>query len=146
MSFVRLTYHIVFAVRYRKHEIVSEHARDCYAVMVDLLRKDGVYVWRIGGMPDHIHLLVDIPPTIDVSTALQNLKRASSHAFRGMLPLWSGWQEGYSAFSVSHKDIPTVKAYIMNQKEHHRTVPFLEEYRAWLIENGVSPSEPYFPR
>ena len=61
-------------------------------------------------------------------------------------PNWSGWQNGYGCFSYAISDIPNVKNYIINQKDHHKTVSFIDEYRNWLIEMGVSPDAPYFPK
>ena len=59
---------------------------------------------------------------------------------------WNGWTEGYGAFTYSITEIPNVIEYINNQKEPHKKVSFIEEYRQWLIEMGVSPNEPYFPK
>ena len=59
---------------------------------------------------------------------------------------WNGWAEGYGAFTYSISEIPDVIEYINNQKEHHKKVSFIEEYRQWLIEMGVSPGEPYIPK
>jgi REP element-mobilizing transposase RayT len=99
-------------------------------------------------MPDHVHILVDIPATTSVSNFIKAIKRESSYLLKtnSSFPKWNGWQEGYGAFTYSVKDIPAVKQYIINQKEHHQSLSFIDEYRKWLIEMGVSPDEPYFPK
>ncbi len=60
--------------------------------------------------------------------------------------MWSGWAEGYAAFSYNRGKIPIIINYFKGQKEHHKTVSFREEYRDWLIEQGISPDDPYFPK
>ena len=64
----------------------------------------------------------------------------------GNFKYFEGWQNGYSAFTYAYKDLDMIVNYIKGQKEHHKRVTFMEEYRNWLIENGVSPDEPYFPK
>ena len=106
------------------------------------------FIYRIGGMPDHVHILVDITSKAALSDFVKRLKQESSYLLKNdsSFPNWNGWGEGYGAFTYSVSEIPTVIEYINNQKEHHKKVSFIEEYRQWLIEMGVSPDEPYFPR
>ena len=77
-------------------------------------------------MPDHIHMLVDIPTSISVANFVKKIKQESSFlmAQNPNFPKWNGWEEGYGAFTYSVAEIPTVKAYIKNQKEHHRKTWF----------------------
>lgn len=148
MSFSRFTYHIVFATHQRENTIPIEHERELYAIIHHITKKNKGHLYRINGMPDHIHLLVDIPASISVSDFVKVIKRESSYLLKTNcnFPQWNGWQEGYGAFTYSVKDIPSVRQYIIKQKEHHRSLSFIDEYRQWLIEMGVSPDEPYFPK
>jgi len=83
----------------------------------------------IGGVIDHVHLLVSLKPTHQISEVLRDIKRKSSEwvhkeiGDRGFV-----WQDGYGVFSVSLSQIPTVRRYIENQEDHHRTRTFREEY------------------
>ena len=99
-------------------------------------------------MPEHVHILVDITSKISLSDFVKRLKQESSYLVKedGEFPNWDGWGEGYGAFTYSISEIPNVIEYINNQKEHHKRVSFIEEYRQWLIEMGVSPNEPFFPK
>ena len=54
-----------------------------------------------------------------------------------------GWQDGYAAFSVSKSQLPEIIAYVENQREHHRTKTFQEEYLAFLRKHGVEYDEKY---
>ena len=146
MSFNKLTYHIVFSPKNREPVISHSIETDFYRMIYTILLQYDAKVHRIGGMPDHIHLLISIPATIALSKFIQAIKRESSKAATSIINHWPGWQEGYAAFSCGYKDLESIKLYIMNQKNHHSKISFIEEYRRWLIENGVSENEPYFPR
>ena len=147
MSFSKSVYHIVFSTKNRFPSIPQETERVMYKILYDLMKKYGTFVYRIGGMPDHIHILVDITPKYSLMDFVKKLKQESSYlaSRNGAFPKWNGWQEGYAGFSYSGKEIPIVMKYISNQKEHHKVITFREEYRNWLIEMGVSPDVPYFP-
>ena len=148
MSFYRFTYHIVFATHQREKTIPVEHERELYSIIHHIIKKNDGHLYRINGMPDHIHILVDIPAAISVANFIKAIKRESSYLLKANsnFPKWNGWQEGYGAFTYSKDDIPQVKQYIINQKVHHQSLSFIDEYQQWLIEMGVSPDEPYFPK
>ena len=147
MSFVTCIYHLVFAPKNRKPVIITEKEREVYSILVSILRKNGCFVHRVGGMPDHVHILLDIPPTTSISSIIQKLKRESSTIIRdnSILPAWDGWQNGYGLFSCSYEDKESVRQYIMNQKEHHKKVRYIDELRRWLINNGIPENAPFFP-
>lgn len=78
-------------------------------------------VLAVGGMPDHVHLLVELHPTVSVAALAKEVKGASSHAAAHLLRAGPSfrWQTGYGAFSVSHRDVPRATTYVLHQKEHH---------------------------
>ena len=90
-------------------------------------------VLAIGGMPDHVHLVVMFPATVSFSKFVQQLKGVSSHFAKERLlspEEFFYWQEGYGLFAFSARHIPRVVAYIQNQKQHHNENnlwPALEE-------------------
>ena len=73
-------------------------------------------------MPDHVHLLVEMPPTTSIAQLAKQVKGGSSHFANHELRVENlfRWQEGYGAFTVSHWDIPRLSEYVARQKEHHR--------------------------
>ena len=81
-------------------------------------------------MPDHIHIFTDLHPSVCLSDLVKNIKVASSIWLKanGNFPSFTGWQEGYGAFSYAHSQIENVYQYIANQEEHHRKKTFKEEY------------------
>jgi REP element-mobilizing transposase RayT len=93
----------------------------------------------IGGIEDHVHLLLSIPSTLSIAKAMQLIKGGSSSWVHDTFPEHHEfeWQEGYGAFSIGVSQVPDTKAYIDNQREHHRTKTFREEFMAFLERHGV---------
>src|SRR5208282_696540 len=94
-------------------------------------------VLAVGGMPNHIHILIALPSDISVAKAVQSFKANSSRRM-GEHGLKFAWQEGYGAFSVSASNLRTVKDYIKHQPEHHAKRSFEDEFIALLRKSGVA--------
>ncbi len=95
---------------------------------------------EIGGMPDHVHILLSLPPTLTIAKALQLIKGGSSKwvhdTFREH---WRfGWQTKYGAFSVSVSLLDRTIQYIKNQEAHHRKMTFQEEFLALLKKHRIA--------
>ena len=94
---------------------------------------------KIGGVEDHVHLLVKLSPTIAISDVLRKIKSNSSKWIneRSDVTRKLEWQSGYAAFSVSESQLPSVAEYIANQAEHHRKKTFEEEFLAILKKHNI---------
>lgn len=82
----------------------------------------GVDTLGVGGVDDHVHMLVRFPTTLAIGDFVGNVKGASSHFVThelGRRDLFR-WQGGYGVFSLSRRGVPMVQEYIANQQEHHR--------------------------
>jgi putative transposase len=80
----------------------------------------GVFCHAIGGMPDHVHLCVSVPPTLLMSDWVGELKGASSHHINHEFrPKSLQWQAGYGVVSFGKNNLDFVKEYIERQEEHH---------------------------
>ncbi len=147
MSYSAIYYHIVIRT-YRSVPTIDEaNERELYGYILGMCRNLDVTLIRIGGMPDHIHLLVGVPPTLCVAEFVRRLKRSTSSWLKtkkDLFPNFDSWSNGYAAFSYSRNDLPTIKQYIMNQKTHHHSVSFIQEYREWLASNGITIDDRYF--
>jgi len=98
----------------------------------------------VGGVADHVHLLVGLKATHTLSSFVQDVKQASSrwvHESIGVKDF--AWQQGYAAFTVSISNRDTVRDYIVKQPEHHRTKTFQEEYLSLLKKHEVAHEEKY---
>lgn len=96
------------------------------------------------GTMNHIHLLVSIGRTIDISELIGDVKRSSSLWVKsqGTYPNFY-WQEGYGAFSIGQSQVPDVKRYIEDQKAHHAEKDFKTEFRSLLHKYEVEYDERY---
>ncbi len=81
----------------------------------------GAIVHAVGGIEDHIHLAVSLPPTVEIAKWIGALKGSSAHRINhGPCGAGSlGWQTGYAVVSFGKRDLPWVVSYIRNQREHH---------------------------
>ena len=102
------------------------------------LRGLGVVPETVGGVQDHIHLLMSGRTTDAPAGLIRELKKASSvWVAENYDPLFA-WQEGYAIFSVSWTHAMALRNYIARQEQHHRRLPFVDELRRLLGKNGVS--------
>ena len=146
MSYTCLLYHIVFRTKSGKNTIPEQHEKELYAYMMGIINNKKSKLYRIGGTQNHIHLLIDIHPTNAVSDFMKELKEYSSKwlAQNPKFPNFEGWAISFAGFTYNINDKQTIINYIKNQKEHHKTITFEEEYRKLLIENGIEIDERYF--
>ncbi len=142
-----LLYHIVFSTKYREETITIEHETILYKFIWKFAQENKSVLYRVGGMPNHVHILIDIHPTIAISDFLRDLKSTSSgflKKFEKEFPKFIGWGKTYGIFSYSSKEKETIINYIKNQKTHHTSETYEDELRRLLIENGVEINEEYF--
>jgi REP element-mobilizing transposase RayT len=94
----------------------------------------------IGGVADHVHMLLSLPATLSIAKAMQLLKGNSSKWLHETFPELrnSGWQEGYAAFGVGVSGVDETVAYIRAQEEHHRTRSYREETELFLRRHGLA--------
>lgn len=146
MSYTNLVYHIVFRTYRSRPSINEESEKLLYAYILGFVKNQKGTLYRIGGMPDHIHMLVSIPPTIALSEYMRQLKLATGKWLKENpnFPIFDGWGQSFAAFTYSKEDVPVIRQYIINQKEHHKRVSFAEEYRKFILDNGGDIDEDYF--
>jgi len=135
--------HVVFSTAGRAKFTEESMGRIC-EFMGGIARKNGFRVLAMGSTEDHVHLLVQVPPILSISKAVQLMKGGSSKWYHDTFADSKfGWQKGFSAFSVSRSVLDKVESYIRNQKEHHRERDFAEELRAFLRKHRVKFEEEY---
>ena len=137
--------HIVFGAKDRMPLITSDLVERLWPYMGGIVRNIKGKAIVIGGMPDHVHMLIELPPAVSVAEAVRTIKSNSSRWVRegaGMRPKFA-WQSGYAAFSVSRCNCDAVAEYIREQENHHRKVGFKEEFLAFLKKHRVEYDERY---
>ena len=104
-----------------------------------MIKKKNCKLYWINGIEDHIHIFSDLHPTVSLSDYIKDIKVASSTWMKASnnFSKFEAWQEGYGAFTYSIKEKDMVISYVKNQKEHHKTETFYDEFRRLLTENGI---------
>ena len=147
MSHISLTYHIIWRTHRSERTIPEEHERDLYAYIMGICNAKKCHLYRINSMPDHLHLCLEVHPTLALSEFVQVVKQESSRwlkEHREWFPRFDGWGNGYAVFTYSVKERPVVIEYIKNQKVHHHKATFQEEYELLLREFGLDPEKDLF--
>ena len=139
-----LHYHLVFSTKERIAYIHRDWRDRLHAYMGGIVRDMRGIPEAIGGIEDHVHLLVGLRATHRLADVLKEVKGASSKWVHEEIskPLFS-WQEGYGAFTVSATQISDVKNYIARQETHHQRKTFQDEYLEFLKLGGVEYDEQY---
>ncbi len=104
--------------------------------MVGICRNLKITALAIGGIEDHVHCLLELPPTMTVPEAVNKLKSNSSGWMKRQ-KIKFAWQEGYSSFAVSASLLPRVRQYVLNQERHHRKMTYEDEIMALLRKHGI---------
>jgi REP element-mobilizing transposase RayT len=144
-SLVSLNVHLIFSTKNREPFIDARLAPRLYAYIGGIVRNTKSVPLAIGGIADHIHLLVSLGRQICTSDLVRDVKSNSSGWVHETFPDRAAfaWQSGYGAFSVSKSIIEKVKGYIANQEERHKQETFQEEYLRFLKEHGLEYDERY---
>jgi len=137
--------HCVFSTKDRESWIKGDVEQRLWSYIGGIIRKNHMISRCVGGAPDHIHVLISLPASLAVSKAVQLIKGGSCKWIHDTLSAMTSfrWQNGYGAFSVSTSHVPEVMAYIANQREHHRTRTFQEEYLSFLRRHQIAFDEKY---
>ncbi|MCH2156826.1 MAG: IS200/IS605 family transposase [Opitutales bacterium] len=140
-----LHYHFVFSTKNRECWISAQIEHRIWAYLGGIAKENKMVPIQIGGVEDHVHLLLAASPTLAPSKIAQLIKGRSSAWIHEVFPEMRAfaWQDGYGAFSVSRSNIPEVVDYIKKQREHHRAHTFQEEYVRFLTKHGVAYDERY---
>ncbi|HLZ39775.1 MAG TPA: IS200/IS605 family transposase [Candidatus Sulfotelmatobacter sp.] len=132
--------HIIFSTKDRRPCLADDLQPKLWAYMAGIAHNQGFDAIIIGGVQDHLHALVLLPPTLPLAKAVQFLKGSSSKWINDTNATGNSfaWQEGYGAFSVSASQTQDVIRYIQNQHSHHEKKKFDEEFLGFLKKYGVS--------
>lgn len=140
MSKVASLHHIVFCTKYREMTISQDYCEDLYRFIWAEIKKSHSKLIRIGGIQNHIHLLVDVSPNISLSALMRNIKACSSGWMKHdrRFPRFRGWAHEYFASSVNPKDKINIINYIKMQPAHHASQSFSQELMMLTHYAGVS--------
>ena len=139
-----LHYHIVFGTKNHEPLIQPRWRGKLHTYLDGIIRTAGGIAESVGGVADHVHLLIGLRATHRLADVLRELKAVSSGWVHNQIWIRGfAWQEGYGAFTVSASQREAVRQYIQQQAEHHHTRTFREEYLELLRRSGVNFDERY---
>jgi putative transposase len=118
-TFVKLTYHIVFATKNRAPVLNKEIRPRLYEYCGGITRNLQGVLLEIGGIEDHVHALAGLPANLKLPEFVQKLKANSSRWLNETYFSDFAWQAGYGAFTVSESQIEKIRDYIRDQEAHH---------------------------
>jgi putative transposase len=122
--------HLVFITKYRRDVFTDEILARCHEVMAAVCADFGAELIEFNGEHDHVHLLINFPPTIQLSRLVNSLKGVSSRMLRKeygshlSTKLWGGhlWARSYYIGTAGGAPLHTITDYIRNQQRPSRTI------------------------
>ncbi len=144
-SYTFLCTHFVFSTKGRAPLLTPDMIPRLLDYAGGIFRASRSILLAANAVPDHVHLLADVHPSAAHADLMREVKSRTSSFVREAFPAmeWSGWQNGYGAFSVSRSGIEAVKVYIARQEDHHKRMSFQEEFIALLQRHGIEYDERY---
>jgi putative transposase len=144
-TYSQIYLHVVFSVKGRQNLIHKDWKDELYKYICGITNGKEQKVYAIGGVADHIHILVSIKPNIALSDLVRDIKANSSKWIneREFIKGKFKWQEGFGAFSYAQSQLDNVIAYINNQEQHHRKKLFKDEYIELLQKYNVNYDDRY---
>jgi REP element-mobilizing transposase RayT len=142
-SFTSILVHLVWSTKNREPFLSSEIGNRLWPYLGGIARENKIKALAVGGVSDHVHMLISMPATLSVAKTLQLLKGNSSKWIHETFPKLHCFecQEGYGAFTIGVSGIDATVAYIRKQAEHHRVRSFREEFIAMLRRHGLEYDE-----
>ncbi|HTH47892.1 MAG TPA: IS200/IS605 family transposase [Candidatus Limnocylindria bacterium] len=141
-SFHSCLMHYVWSTHRREPSLTPTIRERLWPYFGGIAREHDMKALAVGGVTDHVHLLVSLPSTLSTAKAVQLLKGNSSKWLRETFPklVQSGfaWQEGYGAFSIGVSGVDDTVRYILTQEDHHRRSGFREEFEAFLKKHQMA--------
>ncbi len=138
-SFTHCLTHCVFSTKNREPWLSANVRVRLWPYLGGIARQNDMKALAVGGVADHVHVLLSLPATLSIAKAMQLLKGNSSKWLHETFPALRGaaWQEGYGAFSIGISGVADTVHYIATQEEHHRTRSFREEFESFLRKHEI---------
>ncbi len=117
-TYTKLLFHIVFSTKDRYGFITEDERVRIYKYIGGTIRSLGGICIEIGGVEDHVHILVALRPTMSVSKLIQDLKPSVTSWAREHIHPKFEWQNGYGAFTVGESQVEAVRTRIFAAKKN----------------------------
>lgn len=131
-------FHCVFSTKDRRPIIPLDLKGRLWPYIAGIARVNQFKTLAVGGMPNHVHVLLSLPATMTIAKALQLIKGGSSKWINDHLERRSFvWQDAYAAFSIGISQVENTVRYINDQERHHKRMTIDEELARMLERHGI---------
>ena len=144
-TYTQIMYQIVFSTKNRKRVLAEDKRPILFNYIWGVLKNKNCHLYQINGVEDHIHILTHLHPSVALADLVKDIKISTSKTIKEeeIFPEFTGWQNGYGAFTYSIDAKENLVKYIKNQKEHHKKISFVDEYKKILTEFKIEYDEKY---
>ena len=143
-TYSNLSVHLVFSTKDRMPLLTRDVRDHVFPYIGGIVKRQGGTIIAVGGMPDHVHIVVRLPANVCVADFVRVVKSNSSKKTNEHATCMKfSWQRGYGAFSVSQSALSAVVQYVRNQEQHHRHRSFQDELKILLTKHGIDYDERY---
>ena len=144
-SLSNILIHLVFSTKHREEYITQAIQAELHSYIAAICKNNGSKAIKIGGMSDHLHILVSLSRTTSVGALVADIKSGSSKWIKSKGEQFEkfAWQAGYGAFSIGESGAKACIDYIANQAEHHKKFTFKEELEKFLQKYNVKVDDRY---
>ncbi len=146
MSYTQLLYHIIIRTKQSKATLPNEDSDELYKYITGFVKNKKSVMYQINGIPNHIHILVSLHPTLSLSNFVKELKNATNTWIKKHdgFPKFESWGHKYAAFTCNVKDKRRLIKYIENQRIHHEIKSSEDEYKTLILEAEIEIDPKYF--
>ncbi|MBK7094599.1 MAG: IS200/IS605 family transposase [Saprospiraceae bacterium] len=129
-TFSQIYIQYVFTVKGRENLLQKEWKEKVFKYIAGIIKGKNQKSIIVNGVSDHVHVFVGLKPSMKISDLVRDIKNNSSNFIneQNWIDGHFSWQDGYGAFSYSHKQIENVYKYVLNQETHHQKQTFRDEY------------------
>ena len=144
-TYTQIIYHIVFSTQNRQAVLDTDKHEQLFRYIWGIVENKQSVLHQINGFTDHLHILTSLHPAVALADFIKDIKLGCTYWIRKekIFQEFVGWQEGYGAFTHSLEEKSRLVDYIRTQKDHHRQITFVDEYRALLQKAGIQFDERY---
>ena len=138
-SLANIYIHLIFSTKDRFPFLTDEIRPALHSYFGQVGKTLECPIILVNSVEDHVHILHRLSRTVTIAKAVEEFKKSTSKWLKSQSPDLANfsWQGGYGAFSLSESQLDSVTTYIRNQREHHRTTSFKDEFREFLTKNKL---------
>ena len=144
-TYTQIIYQIVFSTKNRQKSLDGDNRGDLFKYISGVLKNKSCHLYQIGGVSDHIHIITHLHPSVALACLVKDIKLASSKFIKDhkLFPSFTGWQEGYAAFTYGIDAKENLINYVQHQEEHHKRSSLTQELKKLLKTHQVEYDERY---